>query len=212
MRTWVRRASVSVCAALVLAAAVATASAVRLQTSSQQFRAAWSQVGFTAGIAGTIRCALTLEGSFHTRSFAKTSGALLGYITRAAMASPCTNGELHVLSETLPWHVRYDSFAGTLPRFTSIRFALIGFSIWFRLLEVRCLYRSTEAAPLYVTWFRGEPSPFPEFPEFETPPSFRLEGSLFESQRGTCLETLRLEGTTRLTNLGSSTLVTITLM
>lgn len=210
MRTWAFRAAVGASAALVLAVTVATASAGRLQTSSQQVRAAWSQVEFVIGEGiGTIRCALTLEGSFHARTFTKARETLVGYVTRASIR-PCTNGELNLLAESLPWHLRYDSFTGTLPRITSIRFRVVGFSLWFEyMFGIRCLYRST----LTFTWFRGEPSPIPEFPEFETPASVSLEGSMPESGGGFCPGTIRVAGRGgRLTNLGTSTEVTLTLI
>lgn len=197
------------CAALVLAVGVATATAGRLQTSSQQVRATWPQVNFEVGLGSPIRCALTLEGSFHGRTFAKTREALVGYVTTASMQSACNGGELHLLAETLPWHLRYDSFSGTLPRFNSIRFRLVELNLWFTVLGFRCLYRSS----LGFTWFRGEASPIPEFPELETPPSASLEGSLPETQRGMCFGTIDVEARGgRLTNQGSSTLVTITLI
>lgn len=210
MRTWLRGAAACGCAALVLAVAVETASASRLQPSSQQVRAAWSPVTFVVGEGlGTIRCDLTLEGSFHARTFAKVREALVGNVTSASINSTCTGGVLHLLTESLPWHLRYDSFAGTLPRLTSIRFQLVGFSLWFTLLGSTCLYRSTAEAPLSVTWFRGEAF---EPPEFEIPPKVTLEGPLHERQGGMCLGTITLEGTTQLTNLGSTTLVTINLV
>src|SRR5215212_74507 len=210
MRTWAHRAAVCGCAGLVLAVGVATATANRLQASSQLVIATWSQVSFEIGPGiGTIRCALTLEGSLHGRTFAKVREALLGYLTAASIQTPCTNGELHLLAETLPWHLRYESFTGTLPRLTSIRFRLVEFNLWFTNFGFRCLYRST----LAFTWFRGEPSPIPEFPEFETPPSVSLEGSMPEIQRGLCLGTIRVEGRGgRFTNLGSTTLASFSLI
>jgi hypothetical protein len=49
---------------------------------------------------------------------------------------------------TLPWHVQYGGFTGTLPTITSIRTNIIGFA--FRIREpfgVTCLARSTAAEP-----------------------------------------------------------------
>ena len=49
----------------------------------------------------------------------------------------------------MPWHVRYESFTGTLPNLTSIALRVIGLSYTWRFSEFfpNCLYRSTEAAP-----------------------------------------------------------------
>jgi len=201
MRTWARRGSAAVFAALVLAAVVSTASANRLSTSSQQIRATWSQVSFEFGV-GTIRCKVTLEGSFHARTFTKVRETLLGYITRAVIQTPCEFGELHFLAETLPWHLHYESFTGTLPRMTSVRFKIAEMSLWFtREFGIRCLYRSSFA----FAWLRGEPPLIPA--------SASMEGSLPETQGGICLGTIRFEGRGgRLTNEGGSTEVTLTLI
>lgn len=188
MTTWARRASAGACAALILAAAVSTASARSFSLSSEQISAAWSPLNFIVGSFEpiTIRCVLSLEGSFHARTFAKVREALVGYITRPAIHSPCTNGEFHVLAETAPWHLRYEGFTGALPRITSIRTRLIEFSIWFNsALGLRCLYRSTVTNPAALTLFF----------ESGTPTSAALEVTLPETQGGMCLGTIRIEGT-----------------
>lgn len=203
-----RRAAAGVVAALMLAVAVTTATAGRIQLSSQQFRATWAPVSFQIS-AGVMRCNVTLEGSLHSRTLAKVSGALVGHISRASIGS-CVGGELRPLPESLPWHVRYSSFSGTLPRISTVRFGIVGFTLWFNhLFGIRCLYRSTAGEPLHGTWRRAE---FQEFPEFEIPERITLEGSLLETQGGACLGTIRVEGAGRLTALGATTLVTVTLI
>jgi len=186
MRTWACRASAGACAALILAVAVSPASARSFSLSSQQIGVAWSPLNFIVGPfeSNTIRCTLSLEGSFHTRTFAKVRESLVGYVTRSAIQSPCTNGEFHVLAET-PWHLRYEGFTGALPRITSIRTRLIEFSIWFNsALGPRCLYRSTVTNPAAFTL------------SFESgiPTGAALEVSLPETQGGMCLGTIRVEG------------------
>lgn len=55
-------------AAVVLAALISTASANRIATSSRTFRATWSSsefIGFEGGVP--VSCAVTIEGSFHSR-------------------------------------------------------------------------------------------------------------------------------------------------
>jgi hypothetical protein len=105
------------------------------------------------GFAGaTIRCRVTLEGSFHSLTVTKVSGQLIGAVTRAIFDEPnCTGGKQRALSEKLPWHVKYISFTGTLPNITRVTIALIGVQ-W--LVEafgfVSCLYTSSDARP-----FRG---------------------------------------------------------
>lgn len=115
-------------AAVVLALAVGLASANDLSYSNQAFRIVWSRLSFSESGGGIpISCPVTLEGSFHSRTMTKTQGALVAHITSAVVNNPrCTEGHATILEETLPWHVLYDSFSGTLPSITSVRHLLIG--------------------------------------------------------------------------------------
>jgi hypothetical protein len=119
MRTSAKLGLVGLAIALLLATAVSTASARNLSTSSQTFRTTWSNLEFTNSFGfGAIRCAVTLEGSYHARTISKVINSLIGAITRAETAA-CTGGEAIPRRETLPWHKQYGGFAGTLPNITS---------------------------------------------------------------------------------------------
>jgi hypothetical protein len=151
-------------AALVMAATVGTASARNLELAEaedQRFTATWTPLEFTAlGGFIRVRCNVTLRGSFHYRTFAKTR-SLVGYVTSAALTRTCTGGEAFILNGTerlpngttpatsLPWHVLYDSFTGTLPRITGVRLALVGASFLLIALGNECLYRSTSTEPAF---------------------------------------------------------------
>jgi len=157
----VRRRLLAAVAAAVLAGAVAgTASAGRLSWSSQNLRMTWSAMTFIASEELGIMwsCPVTLEGSFHARTMVKTVNALIGYITRAAIAPApvCTGGQATVLSETLPWHFRYAAFTGTLPNITTTTLNIVGESIFFDFpaFGIRCLYRSTAAEPIRLRFAR----------------------------------------------------------
>jgi hypothetical protein len=104
---------------VLLAAVVGTASAGRFSVSSQTFRATFNRIDFTGGF-GTTECAFTVEGSFHSRTHAKVAGLLLGYVTRAGVG-PCSRGSATVLTETLPRHIQYVSYSGTLPNLNAIQ-------------------------------------------------------------------------------------------
>lgn len=150
-------------AALVLASAVGIAAARNLSLSNQTFRQTWAPL--TMSVTGpfegtrTIRCNATIEGSFHTRSIAKVVGTLIGYITSERFAHPCTGGEVwsangtevmggSTVESTLPWHIRYDGFTGTLPSITTIRVRAV-LHIWYRLVEgQRCLYMGAARSSL----------------------------------------------------------------
>jgi hypothetical protein len=143
--------------AFVLGTAAGTASARRLEISSTGMRAVWPDLAFEGfGALFTIRCALTLEGTLHSRTISKISGQLIGFITRALVALPtaCTGGSVTTLTASLPWHIRYDSFIGALPSIERVRIQIVGFS-WrttARIFgaEVVCLWKSTGAAPFFA--------------------------------------------------------------
>src|SRR6185503_5503818 len=101
MRTRSKLLLTALTAALVMAATVGTASARNLELAEpqdQRFTATWTPLEFT-GLGGLIRirCNVTLRGSFHYRTFAKTR-SLVGYVTSAALARPCTGGEVFILN------------------------------------------------------------------------------------------------------------------
>ncbi len=137
-------------AAVALGALVGTASANRLSFSSSTLRGTWASTEFAGGF-GTVRCSMTIEGSLHSRSIVKTAGALIGYITRASIG-PCATGSATVLTATLPWHIRYSSFSGTLPNISRITANVIGMGLQIRepTLGITCLATSTAAEPVII--------------------------------------------------------------
>jgi len=140
-------------ATVLLGAFVSTASARNISTSNQFLRATFREVNFRLPFF-TTRCQVTLEGSLHSRTIAKVVGSLIGYMTSARLG-PCSSGSATILTETLPWHVRYAGFAGTLPAITSIRVNVINSS--FRIREpfgITCLARSTATEPAIGTFNR----------------------------------------------------------
>jgi hypothetical protein len=208
MRTWACGVLAGTTAALVLAVTVGTTSANRLEFSNQPFRASWSSATFTLMEgSGVVRCPLTLEGSLHSRVVSKVVGSLVGYLTRAPSQIVCTGGEFHFLTETLPWHVRYDSFTGTLPRISTVRLRFVGFSLWLLWFQTRCLYRSTAERPIYGTRYSESTGPFGEF----IPSRFDLEGTL-TTPTLECPPTIRLEGSGSLTVPGTTTAITVALV
>jgi len=144
MRTSVKLILTALTASLLLSAAVSTASANNLSTSNQNIRATWASLEFAASRELVIRCQVTLEGSFHTRTITKTAGALIGAITKATVnQGACTGGTGSAFNgveryngttspNTLPWHIQYKSFAGTLPNISAINIALSRFRFGIR--------------------------------------------------------------------------------
>lgn len=157
MHTRTRIVLAALAAASTLALGAGAVGARRIEVSEQQFRATFEHFGYEGG-GVKVACRMTLSGSFHSRTISKVSGALIGYITQEAFAHPCIEGEAWVLNgveapegvtsaNTLPWHVRYVSFSGTLPNMTGIRVAIVGDSFLEICIGASCLYKSTEARP-----------------------------------------------------------------
>jgi hypothetical protein len=139
----------------VLGALAATATAGRLSTSNNQFRAIWAPLSFTTSEEGegiSVACSVTVEGSFHYRSIIKASRSLIGYVTKAVNAHPCEGGGevwtlngventgLGVTPNTLPWHISYEGFEGSLPSITGVRFLLRPTFVLRTALSGLCLY------------------------------------------------------------------------
>jgi hypothetical protein len=135
-------------AALVLAFGTNGASARNLSFShAELFTASWRQVRFIGGAGVAAECDVTLEGSFHYRTALKVRESLIGYITRA-IGNNCSTGSATVLTTNLPWHIRYQSFAGTLPNISGIRLRLILGEFRVKLpIGIECLALSTATEP-----------------------------------------------------------------
>jgi hypothetical protein len=135
-------------ATALLSLAVSSASARRLEISNTNFRIVWTSLEFIAPFTRVL-CPVTLEGRFHSRTISKVSGQLIGYVTSAFVGSACTGGSGRALTETLPWHVQYLGFRGTLPIIEGgIRLILVGAR--FRIINgggTACLAGTTQASP-----------------------------------------------------------------
>jgi hypothetical protein len=141
-------------ATVLLGALVSGASARNLSVSNQNIRASFSSVRFSGGF-GNTQCHLTIEGSFHSRTMAKTAGTLMGYVT-SAILGPCVSGTATVSRETLPWHVRFSGFNGNLPNITSLINHVVGVS--WRIREaggITCHFRSSAIEPAIATFHRN---------------------------------------------------------
>jgi hypothetical protein len=106
-----------------------------------------------------FRCRVTLAGQFHSQQIVKRSLSLVGTITSASIGELVCSGSpaasVVLLTETLPWHVRYDSFEGRLPAIQAIKLSIVGAAVVFDLVAMSklywCLFRTTESTPLSTT-------------------------------------------------------------
>jgi hypothetical protein len=116
---------------LLLAVTAGSASARSISSSNQNIRGTWRSLEFASSLV-TVRCPLTLEGSFHTRTIAKVERSLIGAVMGAILKQEsCTNGRSTPRSETLPWHLTYESFAGTLPNISNVNILIVSFRFLF---------------------------------------------------------------------------------
>jgi hypothetical protein len=148
MRSYSKLILVACAATAVMALVVGTAGARRIAATLQGYRAIWSSLNFNAA-GNLIQCPVTLEGSFHSRTISKVCGQLIGYITKAFVReASCTGGSGRALTETLPWHVQYLGFIGTLPTITGIRLILVGARFQVRNeAGTTCLAGTTQRSP-----------------------------------------------------------------
>jgi hypothetical protein len=158
MRTSVRLSVTALVAALLLASAIGTASAGRLSINEQFIRTTWSNFEFANSLV-TVRCPITLEGSFHSRTIPKSVALLLiGAVTKIQIKNEsCTNAQ--VGASMLPWHITYEGFTGTLPSITAI-FPLLQRVLWELIrplgLVRTCRYGTATDRMLYSAGINAE--------------------------------------------------------
>jgi hypothetical protein len=137
--------------ASLLAVLVGASAGNRLAMSETGFRVTFSPLSFIPSFGSTVRCPVTLHGSFHSRTVTKTNGALIGYVN-AASVTTCEAGRLRFNAETLPWHIQYNSFGGTLPSVTSITISIIrpSFEVQGEIFGIRVTCRYTTTTQSYI--------------------------------------------------------------
>ena len=197
MRIVAAAALSTVIATVTLALIVSTANARIVDYSSSTYRITFSELEFVAGSV-TNTCAITLEGSLHARTMTKVLNSLMGYITRAE-ANNC-RVVTTLLTETLPWHVRYRGFSGNLPNITLL---LIRARANFQVAT--CLASAEFDARLTRTPSTGALTGL----SVPTNANLPLTGILCPAPR---LGSLRSNRNGTITQLNSSTLITVTLI
>lgn len=140
-------------AALLVAAAALTvlvgvASGGRLSFTNQSIEISSIEAEYT-GALGTVKCPIDLLGVLHSTTVVKTAGGLSGLVTEALHLG-CRQGEAIVLAETLPWHLRYRSFTGTLPTIATVAIDIVEYTVTLRepTFGIVCSIRSTGAQPM----------------------------------------------------------------
>lgn len=135
MRIHTRVLMAGLAVTMLMAFAVTAASAGRLSSSNQLIRSTYRRLTFAVSGLPSDTCQVTLEGSLHTRTITKSAGTLLGLITRVTTAA-CS---LPTTILNLPWHVRYNSFSGTLPNITLLTVTVSRASFGAGIFTIGCL-------------------------------------------------------------------------
>jgi hypothetical protein len=194
-------------AIVVFGACASSSSANKLSLSNRNFRVVFGEpVGEPP--PDEIGCAVTLEGSFHYGTMVKATNALIGFISRASLRpASCRGGKMTILAATLPWHVAYESFSGTLPRITQIATKVVGMGLLGEFENFpgsSCLIRTTTEHPARAIFPREERGAL----------SFRWDETVFiPDTGGFCFEpTLGVFGTASVTRLGNTSRITLTLI
>jgi hypothetical protein len=202
MRTWIKLSFAVLTSALLLAALVGSASANKLSQNESRIRVTYSPLTFTPSFGTSMRCRVTLEGSYHSRTISKVAGALIGYISRASIG-PCESGTARMNAETLPWHGQYASFTGTLPSIERIANRLIRPSFTFQGeifgLRVNCRYTTPSQGYIDTRESRGAIT------------SQRPDETVTSSETEGC-PAFRQSGVGTVTGLGNTTSIVVTLI
>jgi hypothetical protein len=210
-RTDMRRAGII--AGLVLALLLgmaASSSAGKLSVSTENITATWRSMTFSSG-ASRIRCPVTLEGRFVTRSIAKQNSTSIGSIERATTSFVSCVERTFVTTiqflRTFPWAFFYTAFEGTLPNINTIRLELIEFAVLLTISGVSCLYqatlRSAQRGSLRRNFTTGEITSFP----FDATPAIPQNGMVFG-----CPTNINVEGSGEVTRTGGTQRLTVELI
>ncbi len=153
------RRLLAACAAIcTMAFAAGIASANSLSVDTLDFYQVWEDVespdqppdlerlSFNGTVS--VRCEVTMLGSFHSATFTKVSGLLIGVINHIEI-NECEGGTISALLEVLPAHVRFTGFGGTLPEIEEIRLEYVGLALAITVPGFfDCLLRTDASEPL----------------------------------------------------------------
>ena len=131
MRTYSKLILAALVSTAILAIAVGGASARAFSVNERNFELIWNNAltgktkfHFIAPAASiNVECNVTLLGGFSANTIAKNTGINQGTVRHGELEG-CVGGTATIRTETMPWNLRYRSFANTLPRIRSINIGL----------------------------------------------------------------------------------------
>lgn len=152
-----RRALLAGLAATLLFTGLAGTAAGALSVNERAFRVFWPRFEVALQSEGeprVARCPVTLDGSFHSSTFATTRSASVGNLTRWSVGT-CTGGNLTILTMTLPWSLDFVRAAG-VPLVVTMSY--VNFSMQLSAGGLTCLTRATVGEPARGLWRVNETS------------------------------------------------------
>jgi hypothetical protein len=208
-------------ASLLLGSVVSNASAGNLSVSNSNLRATFASLEFNGEGLAIIRCPVTLEGSFHSRTIPKVERLLIGAVTSAVVKqASCTNGVGSAFNgteryngitpaNTLPWHVTYESFSGTLPTPSAVNILFSRFRFGLRDNAGFCTGQYGSATDnITAAGNLGAGGAITSL----IPIDGRNTASLIRRDAGIACPNGRMRGTGSVMLLGSTTLISVTLI
>lgn len=136
---------------VLMLSAAGTSSAGRLSINNETWRIIWTPANFITRAGTRITCNVTLEGVINKVS-SKPARIGIGFATSARSAG-CSGGTIVFLTETLPWPLVYESFAGALPNIEQLLLSIDEMTFRWGTIST-CLYTVTSAAPQLLSWVR----------------------------------------------------------
>jgi hypothetical protein len=222
MRTRSRLILAALTASVLMGLAVSSATAGRLSTSNTRFRITWAALRFAGSEGGLNQtCRITLEGSFHSATIRKIAGTLIGAITRGIVDSTNCRGtnephRMTILQETLPWHLTYESFRGTLPNITEIQILLRRYDFRFSstILGItgNCLYLDFGRLEENILGNVARANPSGQLTSIEEGPGRRAGLLIGTPIREACPPFWTWSGTGQVFLLGNTTRISVTLI
>ena len=150
MRVRILRLAAILVALFLLAAG--SASARNLSLDDRDIAMRWARLSFISSFEEliSVSCTINMIGSFHASTFAKSAGSLVGINALSQLPTNCAGGTATVPLASMPWHLTYDSFAGSLPSIAAVRLNLIGFTALLRREFFGCELDSTTLEPVPI--------------------------------------------------------------
>ena len=187
---------------IMLASFASSASSGDYGVSRQEFRMTWSRLEFIEA-STTIRCAVTMEGSFQRTRLSKTEALAIGTVSRKAVNS-CTGGSARI--ERATPLMTFQSFTGILPNIEEVTIKISLLQMTFSNIFWWCVITTEPSEPAILRVGRDARGNL-------IGATFNSNYAITPSEERFCVEQWRIGGAGEIHLLGSSTTrITLTLI